>query len=218
MNICHHPNDETLLDYTSGALGEAWSLAIATHLAICPDCRKSVERMEAVAGSLFDVSPAASVSEGLLETIMTRMDDAPEYAAPRVAPERDNSACLPQPLRGYAGGDADALEWCRLGPAAHQVVLLAEEDDTVARLLRIPAGKPVPEHTHGGNEMTLVLRGAFEDHTGRYGRGDFQEADETVMHRPFAAPGEDCICLAVTDAPLRFKSMAARLLQPVIGI
>jgi putative transcriptional regulator len=33
-----------------------------------------------------------------------------------------------------------------------------------------------------------------------------------------ATPEEDCICLAVTDAPLKFRSWFMRLVQPVIGI
>ena len=40
MTIIHHPNEETLLDYASGALGEAWSVAVATHLAVCPEVEK----------------------------------------------------------------------------------------------------------------------------------------------------------------------------------
>ena len=87
-----------------------------------------------------------------------------------------------------------------------------------ARLLRIPAGRPVPEHTHGGLELTLVLSGAFSDSVGRYGPGDFQEADENLEHQPHAEAGADCICLAITDAPLRFKSLAARIVQPFLGI
>ena len=63
-----------------------------------------------------------------------------------------------------------------------------------------------------------MLHGAFTDTTGHYARGDIQEAGETLEHQPYAAAGEDCICLAVTDAPLRFSSMAARVVQPLIGI
>ena len=76
----------------------------------------------------------------------------------------------------------------------------------------------MPTHSHRGLELTLVLCGAFSDATGSYSRGDLQEADEDLEHQPHAAPGEDCICLAVTDAPLRFRSVAARIAQPLIGI
>ena len=76
----------------------------------------------------------------------------------------------------------------------------------------------MPAHTHRGLEFTLVLSGAFSDTTGRYARGDMQEADDSLDHQPWAEPGEDCICLAITEAPLRFKSLAARAVQPFLGI
>jgi putative transcriptional regulator len=50
------------------------------------------------------------------------------------------------------------------------------------------------------------------------GRGDIQVADPTIDHRPSAEPGEDCICLAATDAPLRFEAFMPRLLQPLFRI
>ena len=33
-----------------------------------------------------------------------------------------------------------------------------------------------------------------------------------------ATPDEDCVCLAVTDAPLKFRSRLLRLIQPMLGI
>ena len=85
-------------------------------------------------------------------------------------------------------------------------------------MLRIPAGKPVPEHGHRGRELTLVLKGAFRDGDLLFARGDVEDADEHLEHQPIATEREDCICLAVTDAPLRLKSLAARIVQPFIGI
>ena len=105
-----------------------------------------------------------------------------------------------------------------MGLGAYQLPIPTGDEQTTARLLRIPAGRPVPTHSHGGLELTLVLSGAFSDATGTYSRGDLQEADENIDHQPHAALGEDCICLAVTDAPLRLKSLAARMVQPLIGI
>ena len=128
------------------------------------------------------------------------------------------SSVFPQPLRGYIGGDVDKVPWQRIGLGSYQAVIQTGDTNTVARLLKIPAGKPVPAHSHGGTELTLVLGGAFTDKTGYYGRGDFQEADDTLEHQPYAVAGEDCICLAVTDAPLKFSGFAARLAQPFIGI
>ena len=76
----------------------------------------------------------------------------------------------------------------------------------------------MPEHSHRGTELTLVLRGAFSDAAGRFGRGDLEAADDTLEHVPTAEAGEDCICLTATEAPLRFRGVLPRLAQRFIGI
>ncbi|MEK9831429.1 MAG: ChrR family anti-sigma-E factor, partial [Rhodospirillaceae bacterium] len=124
----------------------------------------------------------------------------------------------PRPLRDYAGGDVDSLKWRRLGSSAYHVPLVAKRGAPTARLLRIPSGTAVPEHGHNGLELTMVLAGSFTDDGARFARGDVETADVDVEHQPVAEAGDDCICLAVTDAPLRFRGPVARLLQPFIGI
>lgn len=221
MSIDHHPSEELLLDYATGALGEAWSIAVATHLALCPTCRKTVSFMEGIGGSLLDTIDPAPASDNTFDALLTRLDDTTEEhqgPAPANAASAEGKPVLPQPLRAYLGCDVDDVPWKRLGRGAYQCVIPTGEKGATARLLRIPAGRPVPEHSHGGLELTLVLRGAFDDETGSYGRGDLQEADEDLQHQPHAEPGEDCICLAITDAPLRFRSLAARLVQPWLNI
>jgi putative transcriptional regulator len=219
MSASHHPSDELLLDYASGALGEAWSLAIATHLALCPTCRRTVARLEALGGITLDADNVELLADGSFDAVLTRLDAPLDDKQPSTAgPASDDTPVLPQPLRHYLGADVDGLKWQRLGMGAYQLLTPTGEEGVTARLLRIPAGRPVPKHSHGGLELTLVLAGAFSDTTGTYGRGDLQEADETLQHQPHAMPGEDCICLAITDAPLRFKSLPARLVQPFLGI
>jgi len=222
MSINHHPSEELLLDYASGALGEGWSLAVATHLALCPTCRRTVAGLEALGGSVLLEAAEMPIHDRLSDAVLARIDQTPadnrEPAPAASATRTDPPPVLPQPLRGYLGGDAQALPWRRLGVGAYQVLIPIESARVTARLLRIPANRPVPEHSHRGMELTLVLAGAFSDTTGRYGRGDFQEADDSLEHQPHAAPGEDCICLAVTDAPLRFTSGVMRVIQPLLNI
>ena len=86
------------------------------------------------------------------------------------------------------------------------------------RLLRIPAGTAVPDHGHHGTELTLVLQGAFTDEEDRFGAGDVEVANEDLHHTPVADEGMDCICLAATDAPLRFNGLVPRIAQRFIGI
>lgn len=223
LHVQHHISDELLLDYATGNLAEGWSIAVATHLALCPSCRNRLSFMEHAGGQLLEATevtaqetPASdswsSMKAKLKSQGTSRLDAAKPVATPTDLP------VLPEPLRSYLGGDVDALKWKALGRGAYHIPIKTRDTESQVRLLKIPAGKPVPEHSHGGRELTLVLKGAFTDGATVFKRGDIEEADETLTHQPVATPDEDCICLAVTDAPLKFKSLLVRLVQPVLGI
>ena len=105
-----------------------------------------------------------------------------------------------------------------MGLGVSQVVLETKDKSATARLLKIPAGKKVPHHSHNGRELTVIFSGGFTDETGSYGPGDIQEIHGNTEHQPWVREEEDCICLAVTEAPLKFSNVAVRLAQPLIGI
>lgn len=224
MTLQHHASDALLLRYASGGLSEAWSLAIATHAALCPVCREAIADAEAVGGALVDEIEPAPMAENAFNDIMARLDaeDPQPPATPPSAPAPVKDVSLPEPLRSYVLSGASprdgGLPWQRLGLGAYHIPIAMPDRTATARLLRIPAGRPVPEHGHGGLELTLVLSGAFTDGDSEFAVGDLQEADEALVHQPHAVAGEDCICLAVTDAPLRFSSAIVRLMQPLLKI
>jgi putative transcriptional regulator len=62
------------------------------------------------------------------------------------------------------------------------------------------------------------LRGAYHDEIGHFARGDVADLDESISHTPTAADDEECICVVANDAPTRFHSWPARLVQRFIGI
>jgi putative transcriptional regulator len=214
----HHISEDLLLNYAAGNLAEGWSLAVATHLALCPACRDQLAIAEAAGGQLMETLQASEVEPGSWAAVRNRLG-TPDTAAPAV-PTRQHSetAIIPQPLRDYIGGDLDSVRWRALGRGAAQLRIRTGDRETQVRLLKIPAGKPVPEHSHGGRELTVVLSGAFNDGEQIFARGDIEDADSDVQHIPTATPEADCICLAVTDAPLRFTSWVVRALQPVLRI
>lgn len=214
MTPRHHISDDLLLSYAAGSLAEGWSLAVATHLALCPECRARLAAAEAAGGALLETIGAAAVEAGSWASVRNRLGTPP---AAKTGPQPD-TAVLPKPLRDYVGGDVEAIRWRLLGKGAAQLRLKTGDRETQVRLLKIPAGKPVPEHSHRGRELTVVLTGAFHDGETLFARGDMEDADSDVQHIPTATPDADCICLAVTDAPLRFRSWIVRALQPVLGI
>lgn len=209
--IEHHVPDNLLIAYASGSLGHAFSLVVASHVSLCPDCRASLEAHCAVGGALLDDDSGASVDQAIKSDLMRRLDDVADESAPvygRVGP-------LPGPVVAELGGAAP--RWRPLGFGVRQHILSNTAEGSV-RLLSIPAGQSVPDHSHGGLEMTLVLQGSFSDETGRFETGDVEIADEHLEHTPVAGAGETCICLAATDAPLQFRSLVPRILQPVFRI
>ncbi|EIM78216.1 anti sigma factor protein [Nitratireductor aquibiodomus RA22] len=224
MTIRHHVSDELLLDYATGALSEGWRIAVATHLALCPQGRRRLSLMEMAGGVLVrehPPEPLRSNDDEAWISIKKRLGVSEMQPAVLQADDlavRGGAVVLPEPLRSYVGGDLESVKWRPLGRGAYHMPIELEDESTKVRLLRIPAGKPVPEHGHRGRELTLVLSGSFHDGEALFARGDLEEADETLQHQPVATEGEDCICLAVTDAPLKFRSWLLRAIQPILGI
>ena len=212
--IEHHPGDDLLLSYSAGALGEGWSLAVATHLALCPVCRAAVAAAEELGGVLLDDAEPEAISEGALNRLMARLDE--QVSSAPAAPAHAH-AVLPQPLRDYLGGDVGSIPWKSIGGAVYQH-LIPTNDSSQARMLLVPRGRPISEHGHRGRELTLVLTGSFNDHTGRFSRGDVEDVDEEIVHQPLAGKGDDCVCLVITDAPLKFNGLLPRLFQSFIRI
>lgn len=211
-----HVSEEHLLDYAAGAASEAVSLLVATHLALCPDCRAKVADYERIGGAMLDESQPAALPDAALATVLDRLDDMPDETPARLPAEsfdEPTRRLLPEPLRSYIGCNLDAASWHSVTKALQEIELPLGESGYRTRLYRIKAGQAMPEHTHGGTEMTLVLAGGFTDDTGHYGRGDVSIADDALVHTPVADPGEDCICLAVTDAPLKLTGPIGRIVN-----
>ena len=97
-------------------------------------------------------------------------------------------------------------------------ITLSDGAQSSLRLLRIKKGRKVPEHGRNGQEMTMILQGAYEDEIGHFGVGDVADLDVDIEHQPVVVSEEDCICLAATEAPTRFKGLAGRIMQPFVGI
>lgn len=213
-NITHHLTDELIMGYSAGKLPEAVDLLIATHISMCDDCRAQMESYDALGGALLEddtlISDVADMSDASLAATLAMIEGMPALASA-------GNTDLPAPICDYIGGDLKDIKWRPVGMGVRQSILKTKGKAT-ARLLFIPAGAEMPQHSHGGLELTMVLKGAFSDEDGYFGPGDVEIADENTNHTPIADISEDCICLAVTDASLKFKSLLPRLAQPFLGI
>jgi putative transcriptional regulator len=222
MTITHHLSEPLVMAYAAGTLPEAFSLVVATHISLCDECRARLGAHEALGGAIMDAvldakdaaAPASLAPDSLAATIarIKAMDRTPP-----TPPRPPRTGLFPAPLRDYAGDGPEAVKWRRVGGGVRQAILPTGRGATV-RLLHIPAGSSVPDHGHRGTELTLVLQGAFRDDSARFGPGDLEIADQSVEHTPVAEAGPDCICLAATDAPLRFNALLPRIAQRFLRI
>ncbi|MBR9650004.1 ChrR family anti-sigma-E factor [Thalassovita aquimarina] len=208
--ITHHTPDAMLAAYAAGNLPYAFAVAVASHVSLCAQCRAALEAHQAVGGAVLEETGAVAVSSTLKDNILAQLDApfTPE-------PVYERNGIYPGPVMEALKGRAP--RWKKLGMGVRQDIMSADANGSV-RLLYIPPGQAVPNHSHNGLELTLVLQGSFSDETGRFGVGDLEIADEELEHTPVADEGEACICLAVTDARLRFRALVPRLLQPLFRI
>lgn len=211
--IKHHPDDATLMSYAAGALEEPLAAVVAAHVSMCPHCRAEVADLERLGAALMLSSPVKDGSR--LARPKRRQGDAGQKKPPVAV---SSSERLPAPLAAAYDLSMDRIPWRRLGPGVwnHRLPLRAKDGGDL-RLLRIGAGRKMPEHGHGGMELTLVLDGSYSDITGEYRRGDVQDVDEDIEHRPMVGKDE-CICLIATVHPARFKSLIGKIMQPWTGL
>jgi putative transcriptional regulator len=215
----HHPDEEQLLDYAAGGAAEPAGLMVATHLALCADCRAQVRQLEAIGGALLDTVPAAAPAaaahaEGLAR-VLARLDEPePAVGAPfDVVLDDETRRLVPAPLRGYLDASLKDLRWRKVARGLDEHELALDRPGFKTRLLRIRAGAAIPRHSHRGLESVLVLDGGFTDEIGTYARGDVGVSDAKVVHRPVADPDGDCLCLIVVEGRLRFSGLLGRVLS-----
>ncbi|MDH2433114.1 ChrR family anti-sigma-E factor [Pokkaliibacter sp. MBI-7] len=215
----HHPDDATLVSYAAGGLATALSVTVACHLAVCPRCRQRVSEADILGGHLLTHLPQQSLSASRRQAMLEALDQPSKDTEPSQPPApapADADDLLPAPLRPWLGERFSDLKWSTLGPGMKQVKIHVGNSNL--RLFKIAPGTCMPLHSHGGSELTLVLRGSYSDEIGRFCPGDVADLDPEVEHQPIADRDQDCICLIATDAPLRFRGIVPRLLQPFFGL
>ncbi len=211
MTIAHHPDPATLMSYAAGSLAEPLSAVIASHVEMCAACRRDVRRLEALGAAMLEcVEPVAARAPELIELSQSQ---------PAFASSVRSDGVLPAAIARLVGGGLDKVNWSTVAPGVQGCKLpVSHPGEGLLMLLKIGAGRRMPEHGHGGSELTLVLTGSYSDTTGRYGRGDVADLDEDIEHQPVVDPDGECICLIASETKARFKGVLPRLLQPIFGV
>jgi putative transcriptional regulator len=206
------PLDALLAGYAAGSLTPELHSLVEAHLAIRPENRGFVRRLEQFkAASLADVEPAPLSDR---TRCLAEIFESPPPPF-RATPACGDDMVLPVPLLQLFGRPLGEIKWRSLLPGIKEHKLSGQHD-CEASLMWVRAGRMMPSHSHDGSEITLVLKGGFSDETGHYRRGDIAFADSDVDHHPLADSDEDCVCFAVTDAPLRLTGPIGRIVQRLL--
>jgi putative transcriptional regulator len=213
MKITHHPSPESLMSCSAGSMPEAFAAVMASHIAMCPHCRHELAMLHEVGAALFEgLSPTPVMRKVPVLALRGLEAEVCEQAV------GEKMGDVPAPLVNAVGRSLDTVAWRWVAPGVwqHRIALSHEEKGTL-RLLKVAAGKALPEHGHSGSELTIVLRGSFREGGERYVVGDVADVGASVEHAPVADPDEGCICLIATFGKVTFKGLIARLLQPLTG-
>jgi putative transcriptional regulator len=208
--IQHHPSDLTLAEFAAGMLDEGRALVVATHLAACASCREAARDFEHVHGAILQQSEPIPMAPDALQRALQAVDAIDE----KQVSQRLSAKPAASPLSYYQLG-----AWRRIGPHVRwRDVERASVGTTRTFMLMAAPGTKIPSHGHIGLEWTCVLQGAFRHQLGRFGPGDFDEADESIDHDPIVEDGEDCICLVALQGGIRFKGWFGRLMQTFVRL
>ncbi|MFN3835183.1 MAG: cupin domain-containing protein [Glycocaulis sp.] len=207
-------DDGFLLDHAAGNGPRAVQLLAECQSTMNPVAGARTGAAEAAFGALLEGLAPASIGPDALPHVLGLIG---EHDAASGAGGAQTG--LPAPLQPFldrqTGGE---LRWTRRLGGMNEIVLdELSGDGTETSLVRLMPGGGIPDHDHGGEELTLILSGAFHDGRALFRAGDLCAAMPGTRHRPRVTGSEPCICLAVSMAPWRpanpLYGLAGRLMR-----
>lgn len=203
MHDDSHDYAALMLDYAAGALPPAFRLLVDVHLDLRPDARPFAAGADCMGGALLESIEPAPMAATPLPPRLT--DDVILDPAAAVSGLRSRIA--------LAASGEDGLAWRprAFGFFDHRLPLEG------AYLVKIPARRGIPRHSHGGEELTLVLHGAFADDRGVYRPGDLVFADGKVEHAPRVIGDEACVCLIAETGATKLRTWWSRPFSALIN-
>ncbi|NVK25497.1 MAG: cupin domain-containing protein [Gammaproteobacteria bacterium] len=220
--INHHPKFELIQAYVNGDLPASVSAAIKIHADMCPECQEKIlqlteqvaeisfEKVESDEDMSIELSEqdADMLSQILADAEFLQTDDVvTAEVAERFVMFKGKNYKLPNVLANMEIGGVT-----NIGKLARSRVLL-DEGEIRTSLLHIEPEGSVPQHTHKGFEITLLLDGEFSDKSGTYVKGDFIMLDGQHEHQPVSDNG--CLCFTVVNDALHFTQGINKLLNPI---
>ena len=207
-----HPNSEILELYANGSLTEGMDIFVKGHLHFCPICRSKIELLEMIAGELLrnnvDANEISSPSfDSVLEKIAGDAPDQHEKMAPPI-----KGGTMPNMINNFVGKSSDEINWRFRLPGISDYQISNSNGEEIS-LLKAEPGTKIFQHTHVGEEATLVLSGALQDGKKILRAGDVSVVNEKHTHNPAIIGDEPCICFIVMSGKVKFTGRFTRAIN-----
>ncbi len=207
------PPDEMIADFASGATSPAVSLLMAAHLTQSPESRERLSAFEDTCGALLLDEQGEAMAEDSFDAVMAMIDDDTDAKPVSPTSGRSDTECpLPHPVLERIGMAFDEIPWKFRLPGVSVYDFDGFGDQKVS-LVRARPGATVPQHTHKGTELTLIMQGVMLDNGVEYHAGDVAVNTEDDDHRPKILGDEICYCLIVQQGDLHFTGRFSRILN-----
>lgn len=210
-----HPDAALLTAYAAGSLPEPVMLVVATHLSACAECRAETADLLRVGGHCVASSAPMPVSTACRDRVLKAISGDVPTAAASVDASAAEPSSWPHPLRGDLDRYGADLPWKKRPFGIRLLDLPCAGKSHQCFLLDVEPGRNIPAHTHRGEEMVAVLRGAVIDPNGRFEAGDFIFGDHHVVHEQASDPDAGCVCLVVLRGDVDFRGRFGALLNAV---
>ncbi len=204
-----HPSDEVLELYANGSLSEGMNIFVEGHLHYCPKCREKVELFETVAGELLsEESVTTEINQSSYQSVLNKIIQN-ETKEPEEQAISISGGVMPKMINNLVGKTSDEIPWRFRLPGISDYQISNYDGEEIS-LLKAEPGAKIFQHTHDGEEATLVLAGALQDGKSILRAGDVSIVDENHTHNPSIIGNEPCICLIVMSGKVRFTGRFTR--------
>src|SRR5690554_5771087 len=187
--IKYHPTDRLIEQFAAGVLNPALSVIVSTHIDMCLRCQNVTHDAEQFLAEQVMQTQVKSLTPELDEQFDQMLDqilhsDMPnnivQFAYNETLRFNGKTFKLPATLARQYKRIGD---WTRVPGKILKAPLNLGTSENI-HLIYMDEGSRIPEHTHKGNEITLVINGIFNDEQDEYKDGDFVLRDPEHQHTP----------------------------------
>ncbi|MGQ8365042.1 ChrR family anti-sigma-E factor [Glaciecola sp. 1036] len=225
--IRFHPSAQQLSQFAEGNMSPALSLMIASHMDMCKKCMESFDLLQERAVNSFESSHNSFADNVDFSQMFKDITEDKPFCDGYYCPVPQSVVTttlqlegkvfnIPQPLQRFAE-KARNQGWSKhLGKIWQAGVTIGGKN--LAQFIYMEQGCVVPEHSHTGNEITLVIDGQFSDGMSSYDSGDLIFLNDSHTHSPYTANHNGCLVFSIVDSPLHFTDGWAKLINPLSNL